>query len=92
MAYRIHIEARSDGLVLVFEGLLDPAALADIRETVARATAPVRLHLRAGAEVEPTCLEALRGMCAALSAESSFMAQLLADDPSCSAAPTKQKP
>ncbi len=80
MAYRIHIESRSDGLLLVFEGLLDPLALADIRQTVEGARAPVRLHFRAGAEVEPTCLDALRGVRAALTAESSFMAKLLADD------------
>lgn len=80
MAYRIDIESSTEGLLLAFEGLLDQEALAEVRERVARARAPVRLHLRAGAEIEPTCLEALRGIGAALTAESSFMAHLLADD------------
>lgn len=81
MAYRLHAKTEADGLRLTFEGLLDPRALAELRAVVARGPAPVRLHLASLAEVEPACLDGLRGLPAALTAASPFMAQLLADDP-----------
>lgn len=79
MPYRIHIAQSLAGLLLAFEGLLDEAALADLRERLAHAPGTARLHLRAGTEVVPTCLEPLRALPVAITAESPFMARLLAD-------------
>jgi hypothetical protein len=81
MAYRIHAQTDAGGLRLLFEGLLDPAALAELRAVVARGPAPVRLHLAALAEVEPACQDGLRKLPVALTATSPFLTQLLADDP-----------
>lgn len=80
MAYRIHVGTDAGGLRLTFEGLLDPAALAELQALVARGPAPVRLHLAALAEVDPACLDGLRRLPAARSAASPFLAELLADD------------
>jgi hypothetical protein len=81
MAYRIHAQTDAGGLRLLFEGLLDPAALAELRAVVVRGPAPVRLHLAALVEIEPACLDGLRRLPAARTAASPVLMQLLADDP-----------
>jgi hypothetical protein len=83
MPYRIDTVRTQVAVVLAFQGLVDEGALADLRVRIAALSAPVRLLLRAGTEVDPGCIAALRRLPAAeLVAESPFLARWLAEDPS----------
>jgi hypothetical protein len=80
MTYRIDAFQTEAALVLAFQGVLDAAALEDLRARVA-ALAPVRLVLRAGTEVDPGCIAPLRRLpLAALTAESPYLTRWLSED------------
>jgi hypothetical protein len=77
------LDIRKQGCTVVFElhGLLDRAALASLRASLdfARASgARARVVLRAGSEVERSCLAELRTLDAELVAESPYLASWLA--------------
>ena len=81
MPYRIDAIRTETALVLAFQGLLDEAALADLRSRMPALPGPVRLVLRAGTEVEPACLDALRTLpLAGLAAESPYLARWLSEE------------
>ena len=83
MPYRIDTVRTQVAVVLAFQGLVDEGALADLRVRIAALSAPVRLLLRAGTEVDPGCIGALRRLpVAELVAVSPFLARWLAEDPS----------
>jgi hypothetical protein len=83
MTYRIDALGTEMPTVLAFQGLLDAAALADLRGRIAARAAPVRLLLRAGTEVDPTCIAELRRLpVAGLAAESPYLTRWLSEDPS----------
>jgi hypothetical protein len=76
MTYRID---RDGAHGLAFEGLLDDAALAELRARVIPGR--TRLHLRAGTEIDPVALDALRALpLAALDAASPYLARRLTQD------------
>jgi hypothetical protein len=81
MTYRIDALRTKVAVVLSFQGVLDPGALADLRIRIVAIGAPVRLLLRAGTEVDPGCIDALRRLpVAELSAESPFLTRWLSED------------
>jgi hypothetical protein len=80
MTYRIDSQGTPPAAVLVFQGLLDEAALAELRVRIGAAGEPVRLVLRAGTEVEPASIEPLRRLPAELHAESPFLQRWLSED------------
>jgi hypothetical protein len=83
MPYRIDTLRTKAALVLAFQGVLDADALADLRDRVGAITTPVELLLRAGTEVDPGCIDALRRLpVAGLRAESPFLSRWLSEDPS----------
>ncbi len=83
MPYRIDALRTELAAVLAFQGLLDQAALAELRRRIADLPAPVRLVLRAGTEVDPACIDALRRLpLAGLTAESPYLTRWLSEDPS----------
>lgn len=70
-----------EAVVIEFNGLLDADALGGLRSTIAlvrQEGADVRVVLRAGAEVERSCLPELRTLDAAVTAESPYLARWLA--------------
>jgi hypothetical protein len=76
------LDVRAEGRTVVFElhGVVDEEALASLRASLefARETgAAARIVLRAGAEVERSCLGALRGLGSELVAESPYLAAWL---------------
>jgi hypothetical protein len=75
MPYRIDVEtSETAALVLAFQGFLDGAALAALRARITASAGPVRLVLRAGTELDPTVVGALRRLPVAdLSAESPYL-------------------
>lgn len=76
MTYRIDPDGASG---LAFQGVLDHAALADLRARVVPGR--TRLSLRTGTAVDPLLIDALRALpVAALVAESPFLARWLAED------------
>lgn len=80
MPYRIDTLRTDVALVLAFHGLLDELALADLVARIGALAAPVRLVLRAGTEVDPLCIDALRRLpLAALSAESPYLTRWLSE-------------
>ncbi len=83
MPFRIDTLRTDLAAVLAFQGLLDAAALAELRRRIADLPAPVRLVLRAGTEVDPGCIDALRRLpLAGLAAESPYLTRWLSEDPS----------
>jgi hypothetical protein len=83
MPYRIDLFRIPAGVTLAFQGVLDEGALADLLARLVAATTPVRLVLRAGTEVDPGCIDALRRLpVAELSAVSPFLTRWLSEDPS----------
>lgn len=83
MPYRIDIVRTKAAVVLAFQGLLDAAALADLRGRIAGAATPVRLVLRAGTDLAPGAIDELRRLpVAGLSAESPYLTRWLSEDPS----------
>jgi hypothetical protein len=84
VTHRIDIRSTPQVLTLEFEGLLDPAALRELRDAAARGTASgaaVRLVLRAGTEVERACVDELRALDAEVVAESAYLARWLGGEP-----------
>jgi hypothetical protein len=82
MPYRIDLFRTPAGVMLAFQGVLDEGALADLVARLVAATAPVRLVLRAGTEVDPGCIDAVRRLpVAELSAVSPFLSRWLSEDP-----------
>jgi hypothetical protein len=83
MPYRIDRVRTQIAETLAFQGVLDAEALADLRARVAAIATPVELLLRAGTEVDPRCIDALRHLpVAELRAESPFLSRWLSEDPS----------
>jgi hypothetical protein len=83
MPYRIDTFRSQAAVVLAFQGDLDAGALADLRRRIAAAGPRAELVLRAGTEVDPTCLDALRTLpVASLRAESPYLGRWLSEDPS----------
>ena len=81
MAYRIDTLRAELATVLAFQGLLDAAALADLHARIAGLATPVRLVLRAGTEVDPGCIAALRQLrVTGLTAESPYLSRWLSED------------
>jgi hypothetical protein len=90
------LDVHTEGSVVVFElhGLLDEAALASLRAALdfARESgAAARIVLRAGSEVERSCLAALRALEAELVAESPYLASWLAREDHARAGPTPSR-
>jgi hypothetical protein len=72
-----------ESVVLELHGLVDDDAVRSLRATVALIRgggAPVRVVLREGAEVERSCLPALRSLEVTLTAESPYLARWIARD------------
>ena len=86
MVHRIDI-GRQAVPTIEFQGLLDGAALFEIRRhvrglTLAKPYARVRLVLKTGTEVDPSCVDALRQLDAVdLVAEAGFLARWLGAEP-----------
>ncbi len=81
MTYRIDALRKHSAAVLAFQGLLDAAALDDLRRRIASLAAPARLVLRAGTEVDPVCFDALRRLpVAGIDAESPYLTRWLSED------------
>jgi hypothetical protein len=77
VTHRLDVFTRDRTVVLELSGLLDEGALASLRAALdhARASdASARVVLRAGSEVERSCLEGLRGLAAEVVAESPYLA------------------
>lgn len=82
MTHRLDIHESRRAHVLEFQGLLDAAALAGLRAALAAAQergASARIVLRAGTEVERSCLPALRAIGAEVIAEAPYLASWLRD-------------
>jgi hypothetical protein len=80
MGYRIHEVTESAETTLQFEGLLDEAALAELRARISagRRTMPVRIVLRTGTEVAPACVEEVASLpVAGVVAESPYLSRWL---------------
>jgi hypothetical protein len=80
MAYRLDIHGQDGALVLQFQGLLDADALAGLRASLARARqngTRARIVLRAGSEVERSCLAELRALGVEVTAEAAYLATWL---------------
>lgn len=83
MTHRIDMRQDQETVVFELHGLVDADALSSLRSTVSlvrRGGAPVRVVLRAGAEVERSCLPGLRVLDADVVAESPYLARWLARD------------
>ncbi len=83
VTHRIDVKQDQHTVVFEFHGLLDEEALRGLRETISRlreSGEAVRVVLRAGAEVERSCLPELRTLDAAVTAESPYLARWLARD------------
>lgn len=72
MSFRIDIERGPRETVLMFTGLLDEAALAEIHARV-RSGAAARLVLAVGTEVASSCIAELRRLPVPVIAESPFL-------------------
>lgn len=83
MPYRIDRLRTRTAQILAFQGILDAEAIADLRARVANIATPVEVLLRAGTDVDPGCIDALRRLpVAELRAESPFLSRWLSEDPS----------
>lgn len=81
MTYRIDIDRRCEAeRVLLFQGLLDRAALDDLLLRIVASALPVRLVLRTGTELDPVCLAAVRALPAHVFAESAFLSRWLSEE------------
>jgi hypothetical protein len=81
VTHRLEIRKQDRTVVFELHGLLDAGALASLRAALefARASgAAARVVLRAGSEVERSCLAGLRELDAEIVAESPYLASWLA--------------
>lgn len=81
VTHRLDVHHRDRTVVFELNGLVDEAALASVRAALdfARESgAEARLVLRAGAEVERSCLPALKTLGVELVAESPYLAAWIA--------------
>jgi hypothetical protein len=81
VTHRLEIRKQDGTVVFELQGVLDRAAMASLRASLefARANgASARVVLRAGTEVERSCLPELRALDAELVAESPYLASWLA--------------
>lgn len=81
VTHRLDIRTLERTVVFELQGLLDRAALASLRAALASAResgARARIVLKAGAEVERSCLPELRALDAELVAESAYLASWIA--------------
>jgi hypothetical protein len=81
MTYRIDSAARSPGATITFQGRLDEAALAALRDRLEAVGGQARLLLLDGTELEPRCLApllALPGL--RLTAASPFLTRLISEE------------
>ncbi len=76
MTYRIETRRRAETTLLVFSGLLDEAAFADLDAHLA-GPAAVELVLAVGVEVTAAVIARLRELTVAIHAESPFLAAWL---------------
>ncbi len=82
MTHRLDVHRQNGSITFEVQGLLDPAALAELRVGIqmARDGALVpRVVLRAGTEVDHSCLAELRALGALVLAESPYLARWLAE-------------
>jgi hypothetical protein len=81
VTHRLDVSTQDHTVVFSLSGLLDDAALASLRAALAFARASgasARVVLRAGSEVERSCLEGLRGLGVQIVAESPYLAAWIA--------------
>jgi hypothetical protein len=82
VTHRVDTQRDDRATTFEFQGLLDLAALDDLRAAVARAAevgTRARILLRVGTEVERACLPGLRAVDAEVVAESPYLARWIAD-------------
>jgi hypothetical protein len=80
VTHRLDVRAQGDAVVFELHGVVDEEALASLRvalEFARESGASARIVLRAGAEIERSCVGALRGLGAELVAESPYLAAWL---------------
>jgi hypothetical protein len=83
VTHRIDVGRHGGTITFQVQGLLDARALAALHGAVAAAKASgsaVVVLLREGTQVDRGCLPALRGMGAALTAESPYLARWIAEE------------
>jgi hypothetical protein len=81
MTFRIDSAARSTAATFTFQGRLDEAALASIRDRLDAAGGAAHLQLLDGTELDPRCLAPLLALPGLhLTAESPFLTRLISEE------------